>query len=137
MSTTEAPPAVADRGDPGMVAAIRRALNTIGDPCSVGCGVPMGIEEMGLVEAVDADDDGNVVIRLRLTSPTCHMVSYFKVESEERALTVPGVRSVRAISDLGLDWTPEMMSPAATARRRAALQAKGIAHAGRAGSGRP
>lgn len=136
MSVTEAPPATSDHGDPATVAQIRRTLNTIGDPCSVGCGVPMGIEEMGLVEAVDVDDDGHVVIHLRLTSPTCHMVSYFKVESEERVLKVPGVRSVRAISDLGLDWMPEMMSPAATARRRAALQAKGIAPVRRGGTGR-
>lgn len=130
MSTAEPPLTTADHGDPATVAAIRRALNTIGDPCSAGCGTPMGIEEMGLVEAVDVDDAGNVVIRLRLTSPTCHMVSYFKVESEERALKVAGVRSVRATSDIGLDWTPDMMSPAATARRRAALRVKGIAPVG-------
>jgi metal-sulfur cluster biosynthetic enzyme len=87
----------------------------------------MGIEEMGLVEAVEVDPDGNVVIRLRLTSPTCHMVSYFKVEAEERAQQVSGVRTVRAVSDTGLDWSPEMMSPAAKERRRAALRARGIA----------
>lgn len=115
-----------DRGDPRVVADIRRALDAIGDPCSVGSGVPMGIEEMGLVESVDVDPDGNVVIKLRLTSPTCHMVSYFKVEAEDRALRVPGVRTVRAVSDIGLDWSPEMMSPAAKERRRAALRAKGI-----------
>jgi metal-sulfur cluster biosynthetic enzyme len=86
----------------------------------------MGIEEMGLVESVDVDADGHVVIKLRLTSPTCHMVSYFKVEAEDRASGVPGVRSVRAVSDIGLDWSPQMMSPAAKERRRAALRAKGI-----------
>jgi metal-sulfur cluster biosynthetic enzyme len=116
----------ADRGDPQVIAAIRDALNRIGDPCSAGSGVPMGIEEMGLVESVDLDSDGNAVIRLRLTSPTCHMVSYFKVEAEERALRIPGVRSVRAESDFGLDWSPDMMSPAAQERRRVALRAKGI-----------
>lgn len=115
-----------DRGNPRVIADIRRALNAIGDPCSVGSGVPMGIEEMGLVESVDIDPDGNVVIKLRLTSPTCHMVSYFKVEAEDRASGVPGVRSVRAVSDIGLDWSPEMMSTAAKERRRAALRAKGI-----------
>jgi metal-sulfur cluster biosynthetic enzyme len=105
---------------------IRRALDTIGDPCSVGNGVPMGIEEMGLVESVQLDRDGHAVIRLRLTSPTCHMVSYFKVEAEERARQVPGVRSVEVHSDLGLDWSPQMMSDAAKERRRAALRARGI-----------
>ena len=116
-----------DVGDPRIVGDIRRALDSIGDPCSVGSGVPMGIEEMGLVQAVEVDLNGNVVIRLRLTSPTCHMVSYFKVEAEERARQVPGVRSVRAVSDIGLDWSPQMMSPAARERRRKALRARGIA----------
>ena len=115
-----------DVGDPRVAADIRRALDSIGDPCSVGSGVPMGIEEMGLVEAVEVDLDGNVVIRLRLTSPTCHMVSYFKVEAEERARQVLGVRSVRAVSDTGLDWSPEMMSAAAKQRRRESLRARGI-----------
>ena len=115
-----------DTGDPRIAREIRRALDSIGDPCSVGSGVPMGIEEMGLVQAVEVDPDGNVVIRLRLTSPTCHMVSYFKVEAEERAQRVPGVRSVRALSDTGLDWSPQMISPAAQERRRAALRARGI-----------
>lgn len=115
-----------DVGDPRVAADIRRALDSIGDPCSVGSGVPMGIEEMGLVEAVEVDPDGNVVIKLRLTSPTCHMVSYFKVEAEERARQIPGVRSVRAVSDTGLDWSPEMMSAAAKQRRRESLRARGI-----------
>jgi metal-sulfur cluster biosynthetic enzyme len=115
-----------DVGDPRVAADIRRALDSIGDPCSVGSGVPMGIEEMGLVEAVEVDPDGNVVIKLRLTSPTCHMVSYFKVEAEERARQVTGVRSVRAVSDTGLDWSPEMMSAAAKQRRRESLRARGI-----------
>jgi len=84
-----------------LVDEIRRTLDGIGDPCSVA-------------------------IRLRLTSPTCVMVSYFRIEAEERVLELPGVRSVEVVNDLGLDWSPEMMSPAAKARRGAALRARGI-----------
>jgi hypothetical protein len=36
------------------------------------------------------------------------------------------VRSVRAVSDTGLDWSPEMMSAAAKQRRRESLAARGI-----------
>jgi metal-sulfur cluster biosynthetic enzyme len=117
------------RGDAvhgGLVDEIRRVLDTIGDPCSVAHGVPMGLDEMGLVEDVAVDSDGHVAIRLRLTSPTCVMVSYFKIQAEERVLKLPGVRSVDVVNDLGLDWSPEMMSPAAKARRRAALRARGV-----------
>jgi metal-sulfur cluster biosynthetic enzyme len=108
------------------VAEIHHQLNSIGDPCSVAHGVAMGLDDMGLVEAVQVDQDGNVEIRLRLTSPTCVMVSYFKIQAEDRVAELPGVRSVTVTTDLGLDWTPEMMSEAATRRRRAALQARGM-----------
>lgn len=109
-----------------MEAEIRRQLNTIGDPCSVANGVPMGLDDMGLVESVDLGPDGDVQIKLRLTSPTCVMVSHFKVQAEELALTVPGVRSVGVSSDIGLDWSPDMMSESAQQRRTAALNARGI-----------
>ena len=109
-----------------LVAQIRHLLNSIGDPCSVAHGVPMGLDDMGLVEAVGVDPDGNVDIRLRLTSPTCVMVSYFKVQAEDRVAQLPGVRSVTVRTDIGLDWTPDMMSDDAKARRQAALAARGI-----------
>jgi metal-sulfur cluster biosynthetic enzyme len=86
----------------------------------------MGLDEMGLVEHIAVESDGHVDIRLRLTSPTCVMVSYFKIQAEERVLKLPGVRSVAVVNDLGLDWSPEMMSSAAKARRRAALRARGV-----------
>jgi metal-sulfur cluster biosynthetic enzyme len=110
-----------------LVAEIHRQLNSIGDPCSVAHGVPMGLDDMGLVQDVQVDPDGNVDIRLRLTSPTCVMVSYFKVQAEDLIAALPAVRSVRVTTDLGLDWTPDMMSEAAKQRRRAALMARGIA----------
>jgi metal-sulfur cluster biosynthetic enzyme len=106
--------------------AIRSRLNLIGDPCSVANGVPMGIDEMGLVDSVDVDRGGNAIIHLRLTSPTCHMIGYFDVEARRLALEVAGVRSVQVHSDMGLDWTPDMMSDDAKRRRRVALRARGI-----------
>ena len=124
MTSTEVAPVTPDKDE--VVAEIRRRLDTIGDPCSVANGVPMGIDEMGLVEAVELDDAGNVVVRLRLTSPTCFMVGYFNVEAKKRVLEVPDVKSVEVTADIGLDWMPSMMSAGATKRRRAALAARGI-----------
>lgn len=112
--------------DSALVAEIRRQLDTIGDPCSVAQGSSMGLDEMGLVEDVEVDADGNVTVRLRLTSPTCTMVGYFGVEAKRLVGALPGVRNVEVRADLGLDWTPDMMSEAAKARRRAVLAARGI-----------
>lgn len=109
-----------------MVSEIQRLLDTIGDPCSVAQGVPMGLGEMGIVESVTVDPDGHAEIRLRLTSPSCMMVGYFTVEAERLVLGIPGLRSVSVSTDIGLDWRPDMMSAAATRRRQQALLAKGL-----------
>jgi metal-sulfur cluster biosynthetic enzyme len=109
-----------------LVSEIRRELDTIGDPCSVAHGTPMGLDEMGLVEAVHIDAEGNVRICLRLTSPTCVMVGYFGVQARSRIGRLPGVRSVEVTADHGLDWTPGHMSEGAQARRRALLHSRGI-----------
>ncbi len=108
-----------------IVAEVRRALDTIGDPCSVAQGVPMGLDEMGLVEKVELRPGGHVEIRFRLTSPSCMMGGYFKAEAEKAVGAIPGVSSVGVSSDLGLDWHPEMMSAGARRRRRRALLARG------------
>jgi metal-sulfur cluster biosynthetic enzyme len=109
-----------------VAAEVRQRLDTIGDPCSVANGTPMGLDEMGLVEAVQVDADGNVVIHLRLTSPTCVMISYFELQARELVGQIAGVRTVEVLADQGLDWTPEMMSEDAKRRRRASLRARGI-----------
>jgi metal-sulfur cluster biosynthetic enzyme len=105
---------------------IRHVLDTIGDPCSVANGVPMGLQEMGLVRDVQIDACGDVVIELRLTSPTCMMVGYFDVEVKNRVEQVPWVRSVQVVVDQGLDWSPSMMSEEAKDRRRESLHLRGF-----------
>jgi metal-sulfur cluster biosynthetic enzyme len=118
-----------NRGRSETIAEIRAQLNTIGDPCSVAQGVPMGLDDMGLVRDVTLDDEGNVEIGLRLTSPSCHIVGYFDVEAKRRVLELPGVRSVTVQVDHGLDWTPQMMSEGAKVRRRKAMEARGAPNA--------
>jgi metal-sulfur cluster biosynthetic enzyme len=115
-------------------AEIRRLLDTIGDPCAVAQGVPMGIGEMGLVERAESGPGGHVEIALRLTSPSCLMVGYFRVEAERLVLAIPGVRSVAVSCDTGLDWRPEMMSEAGRRRRREALLARGAPDIGPGGA---
>lgn len=108
------------------VEAIRQRINTIGDPCSVAHGTPMGLDDMGLIERIDVDEDGNVAVALRLTSPCCMNLGYFGVETRRRVLEIAGVRSVEVTADRGLDWDPSMMSDDAKRRRRESLLRRGI-----------
>lgn len=100
---------------------VRRVLDGIHDPCSVAASVPMGLDEMGLVEQVAVSDDGQVTIRLRLTSPFCEMVPFMRSEAVRRVGALPGVSGVDVGHDSGLDWDHDMIAPAARGRRELRL----------------
>jgi metal-sulfur cluster biosynthetic enzyme len=105
---------------------IRDTINSIGDPCSVANGTPMGLTDMGLVEDIDVRVDGDVHVSLRLTSPSCYQLGYFANEITRLVGELPGIRSVDVTADAGLDWTPSMMSEDAKRRRRESLRARGM-----------
>lgn len=103
--------------------AVRRVLDEIHDPCSVAAGVPMGLDEMGIVKAVEVSADGRVGVTFRLTSPFCEMVAFMRQETIAKVSRMPGVRAVEVDHDSGLDWDHDRIAPAAQARRRARLDA--------------
>jgi metal-sulfur cluster biosynthetic enzyme len=91
---------------------VRECLHQVKDPCSVATGYPLHLEEMGLVKAIEVDEEGaKVLVDLRLTSPTCVMVGYF-VNEIRRLVTeaIPEIEHVEVTFDHGFDWTPDMMS---------------------------
>jgi metal-sulfur cluster biosynthetic enzyme len=102
---------------------IRELADEIKDPCSLATATPLGLDEMGLVERVQIGDTGDVAIAIRLTSPLCVMVGYFRTELRRRVLTLPAVRQVEVTFDRGLDWHPSHMSRDVL-RRRASLFAR-------------
>jgi metal-sulfur cluster biosynthetic enzyme len=101
--------------------AILDRLDEIKDPCSAASGVPMGLGEMGLIDAVDISASGDVEVKLRLTSPFCHMIGFMTKEAIAKLEALPSVRSVSVRADNGLDWSPTMISPAAQRRRQQRL----------------
>jgi metal-sulfur cluster biosynthetic enzyme len=107
-------------------ARIDNHLNAIGDPCSVANGSPLGLVDMGIVDEVDVDAGGVAHVALRLTSPSCYVVSYFADEIRKRVGSEPEITAVTVTTDLGLDWTPDMMSEHGKAVRRRSLSAIGL-----------
>lgn len=107
---------------PDLRERIHAALDEIKDPCSLAAGTPLGLTEMGLVKEVRISADGAVTIDLRLTSPFCHMIGFFKTEAVARIGELPGVMSVTLNADNGLDWSPRDISPVAVERRQLHLQ---------------
>ena len=83
----------------------------------------MGLVEMGLVRSVDVTPAGEVTVCLRLTSPFCEMIGFFKNTAVDRIRSLPSVVSVTVETDSGFDWSPEYMSPARQEQRRQRLAA--------------
>ncbi len=103
----------ADRQD-----EVRRLLNRVFDPCSVAARVPVGIVDLGIVEAVTVDG-GHVHVELLLTSPHCLYVGHFEQVIEERLAALPWVEAVRVgLSESAEIWDEGRMT--AAARRRMA-----------------
>lgn len=97
----------------------RAAARRVVDPCSVGKGVPIDLEQMGMVKDVRFEDE-QVVVELRLTHPICWQQGNI-VEELERvtAEIADGVRTRVEIDHLA-EWWPDMM--AARARERLAAR---------------
>jgi FeS assembly SUF system protein len=73
------------------------ALRGIHDP-----EIPVNIYDLGLIYRLDIDDDGNVAIRMTLTTPACPVAGSMPGQVECAVREVPGVRSVK----VRLVWDP-------------------------------
>lgn len=111
---------------PSTIDQIKELLNTIGDPCSVANGTPLGLVDMGVIGDVTIRGDRKVVIPLRLTSPSCYMVGYFIEEIHTKLAALVDIEHIDVQPDLGLDWSPEMMTEDGKARRRSSLALRGL-----------
>lgn len=92
----------------GIEAAVIAQLKTVYDP-----EIPVDIYELGLVYAVEVSDEGNVEIRMTLTSPMCPVAGSLPPEVEAKVAQVPGVQSSRVELVWEPPWNPSMMSEAA------------------------
>lgn len=75
--------------------------------------IPVNIYELGLIYGVDVDDEGNVTVRMTLTTPHCPAAQSLPPEVKERVSRVEGVKDVRVEVVWDPPWNPSMMSEAA------------------------
>lgn len=108
-------------------AEVRARLNAIVDPCSLAAGAPAGIDEMGLVRAVNIKaTPGGAVIRVRigLTEPGCMIGASFVARAHECLEPLPGVASVEVTLEHDCDWTPADLDPGYARRLHAVREAR-------------
>ena len=80
-------------------------LRTIYDP-----EIPVNILDLGLIYALDIDEQGNVDIDMTLTAPACPVAGTFPGVVESRVGEVPGVNSVHVELVWEPPWSPDSMT---------------------------
>lgn len=84
------------------------ALKTCYDP-----EIPVNIHELGLIYSLDVSPEGNVSVKMTLTSPACPVAGSLPPEVEAKIRAIPGVGSVKVEVVWDPPWNPGMMSEAA------------------------
>jgi metal-sulfur cluster biosynthetic enzyme len=102
------------RGRGGVITEqqVRVLLNGIVDPCSRAAGCPAGLDEMGLIRAVEvctgaAGSDVRVVIGV--TEYGCLMGAPFVREAYQLLEALPGIGTVVVTLDQKFDWDRDDM----------------------------
>ena len=101
-------PPPGDAAKPPLEEAIIQGLGTVYDP-----EIPVSIYELGLIYDIDANDDGDVVIAMTLTSPACPVAESLPGEVESTISAIDGVKSVKVNLVWDPPWSMEKMSEAA------------------------
>lgn len=85
--------------------AVIDAVSTVYDP-----EIPVNIYELGLVYAIDIEDDGAIKVEMTLTAPGCPAAQELPEQVRQAILSVPGV--TRCDVDVVWDppWDPSRMS---------------------------
>jgi metal-sulfur cluster biosynthetic enzyme len=110
---------------------VRAALNSVIDPCSVIAGAPGGLDDMGLVRAVDVQlADGSrtvdVDVVIGVTEPTCLMGALFLRDAEAALRRLDGVGAVLVRLDHTLIYDTSMQRPEFAVRLGAARRERGV-----------
>ena len=84
---------------------IIEVLKTVYDP-----EIPVDVYELGLIYAIDIDDEGNVKIMMTLTAPNCPVAESLPIEVKTKTETVKDVRSAEIQLVWEPPWNREMMS---------------------------
>jgi FeS assembly SUF system protein len=81
------------------------AIATVFDP-----EIPVNIYELGLIYAVEINDDGGVKVEMTLTAPACPSAQELPEQVQNAVLMVPGVTSCHVETVWEPPWDPSRMS---------------------------
>ncbi|MCM1051315.1 MAG: iron-sulfur cluster assembly protein [Paenibacillus sp.] len=82
-----------------------KMLKTVFDP-----EIPVDIYNLGLIYAIDLDDEGNLHIDMTLTAPNCPAADFIIDDARIKLESIEGVKSVDIRIVFEPEWTKDMMS---------------------------
>ena len=85
--------------------AVIEACATVYDP-----EIPVNIYELGLIYAVDIEDNGRVRVEMTLTAPACPSAQELPEEVRQAVLAVPGVSECEVVTVWDPPWDPSRMT---------------------------
>jgi len=91
-----------------MQGEIVAALRSVYDP-----EIPVDIYELGLIYAIDVDQDGFVDVTMTLTSPACPVAGQMPIMVKAAVEQVSGVEAAEVELTWDPPWTQERMSESA------------------------
>ena len=80
-------------------------LKTVYDP-----EIPVDIYNLGLIYAIDLDDDGNLKIDMTLTAPNCPADDFLVDDARIKLESIEGINSVDIRIVFEPEWTKDMMT---------------------------
>ncbi len=86
-------------------AEIVKTLKEIFDP-----EIPVNIYDLGLIYAIDVDDDKKVEVKMTLTAPNCPMADQLLNEVHEKTNAIEGVKSAKINLVFDPPWDKSLMS---------------------------
>lgn len=104
------------RPAPELAARVGRALDGVADPCLAAAGIDGSIVDLGLVQAVRADEAGAVEVEVALTEVGCAFTHHLLDAVWRTVQSVDGVRAVEVRPVW--TWTPEQMTGELAGRLR-------------------
>ncbi len=75
--------------------------------------IPVDIWELGLIYAINIDEENNVVVLMTLTSPSCPVAETLPPEVEKKIAELEGVKTGKVTLTFDPPWEKEMMSEVA------------------------
>ena len=84
---------------------IVKKLRTVFDP-----EIPVDVYSLGLIYAIDVQDNGNVQINMTLTAPSCPASDFLMEDIRMKVESIEGVKSLDIQLVFEPEWHKDMMS---------------------------